>query len=167
MEQYDWPAEYAELTAADQRGQLPPEDLDRLAVAAFVLGHDDEVAGYRERAYESTSRAGTWCGRSGAPSGSGSICSSTASWPGRPAGGRGCGRLVPDDNSELSGLLLMADAALLMNTGDPAAGLPCSTDASPWPWIRTRLRWAPSGAATAWGCWAAMPKPSPRSTRRW
>ncbi len=42
----------------------------------------------------------------------------------RAAGWRArIGRLVPDDNSELSGLLLMADAALLMNTGDPAAGL--------------------------------------------
>ena len=52
MEQHDWPAEYAELTAADRRSLLPPEDLDRLAVVAFVLGHDEEVATYRERAYE-------------------------------------------------------------------------------------------------------------------
>ncbi len=52
MEQHDWPAEYAALTAADKRAPLPPEDLDRLAVAAFVLGHDDEVATCRERAHE-------------------------------------------------------------------------------------------------------------------
>jgi len=52
MEQHDWPAEYAELTAAGRRAPLPPTDLDRLAVAAFVLGRDDEVAAYRERAYE-------------------------------------------------------------------------------------------------------------------
>jgi len=28
MEQHDWPAEYAELTAADRRAPLPPADLD-------------------------------------------------------------------------------------------------------------------------------------------
>ena len=123
MEQYDWPAEYAELTAADQRGQLPPEDLDRLAVAAFVLGHDDEVAGYRERAHAEhlargdvlrAVRSAFWLGFHLQQHGE---LARAAGWRAR------IGRLVPDDNSELSGLLLMADAALLMNTGDPAAGL--------------------------------------------
>ena len=52
MEHKDWPADYAALTAADRDSPLPPEDLDRLAVAAFVLGYDDEVATYRERAHE-------------------------------------------------------------------------------------------------------------------
>ncbi|WP_328999254.1 hypothetical protein OHA18_33020 [Kribbella sp. NBC_00709] len=52
MQQNDWPAEYATLTAADRRAPLPPAELERLAVVAFVLGHDDEVAACRERALE-------------------------------------------------------------------------------------------------------------------
>lgn len=124
MEQYDWPAEYAELTAADRRAPLPPADLDRLAVAAFVLGHDDEVAAYRERAYAghvaagdvvAAIRSGFWLGFHLQKQGE---LGRAAGWQAR------IGRLVPDGAAELAGLVAMADAALLMNSGDAATALP-------------------------------------------
>jgi DNA-binding CsgD family transcriptional regulator len=124
MEQHDWPAEYAELTAAERRAPLPPADLDRLAVAAFVLGHDDEVAAYRERAYDehlangdvvSAIRSGFWLGFHLQQRGE---LGRAAGWQTR------IGRLVPDGVPQLAGLVAMADAALLMNSGNAAEALP-------------------------------------------
>ncbi|WP_410787218.1 LuxR C-terminal-related transcriptional regulator [Kribbella sp. C-35] len=124
MEQHDWPAEYAELTAADRRAPLPPADLDRLAVAAFVLGHDDEVATYRERAYEehlargdvvAAIQSGFWLGFQLQQHGE---LARAAGWQARIE------RLVPEDLPQLGGLVAMANAALLMNSGDAAAALP-------------------------------------------
>ncbi|TDO55378.1 regulatory LuxR family protein [Kribbella sp. VKM Ac-2571] len=124
MEQHDWPAEYAELTAADRHAPLPPADLDRLAVAAFVLGHDDEVAAYRERAYEehlargdviAAIRTGFWLGFHLQQRGE---LGRAAGWQAR------IGRLVPDGVPQLAGLVAMADAALLMNSGNAAEALP-------------------------------------------
>ncbi|NUR97609.1 MAG: response regulator transcription factor [Kribbellaceae bacterium] len=124
MEQRDWPAEYAELKAAGRRGPLPPADLDRLAVAAFVLGHDDEVAAYRERAYEAhladgdvvaAIRSGFWLGFHLQKQGE---LARAAGWQARIE------RLVPPDELQLTGLVAMADAALKMNSGDAAAALP-------------------------------------------
>ncbi|WP_350276643.1 response regulator transcription factor [Kribbella sp. HUAS MG21] len=133
MEQHDWPAEYAELTAADRRAPLPPGDLDRLAVAAFVLGHDDEVAAHRERAYEAhlaagdvpaAIRSGFWLGFHLQTRGE---LARAAGWQARIE------RLVPPEQPQLAGLLAMADAALTMNSGDPAAALPL---------FEQNLRWA-------------------------
>src|SRR5437764_10328289 len=47
----NWTAEYAALSAADKDGGLSPEELERLSVAAFLTGHEDEVHALRERAY--------------------------------------------------------------------------------------------------------------------
>ncbi|TDW22874.1 helix-turn-helix transcriptional regulator [Kribbella kalugense] len=124
MEQHDWPAEYAELTAADQRAPLAPAELDRLAVAAFVLGHDDEVSAYRERAHEAhlargeieaAIRSGFWLGFHLQQRGE---LARAAGWQARIE------RLIPDGKPQLTGLLTMANAALLMNSGDAAAALP-------------------------------------------
>ncbi|MEV5966467.1 LuxR C-terminal-related transcriptional regulator [Kribbella sp. NPDC051952] len=124
MEQRDWPAEYATLTAADRQAPLDPADLDRLAVAAFVLGHDDEVTALRERAHEEhlargdvvrAIRSGFWLGFHLQKQGE---LARAAGWQTR------IGRLVPADNPELTGLIAIADAALLMNSGDAAAALP-------------------------------------------
>ncbi|MET9311561.1 LuxR C-terminal-related transcriptional regulator [Kribbella sp. NPDC003505] len=124
MEQHDWPAEYAELTAAGRRAPLPPADLDRLAVAAFVLGRDDEVAAYRERAYEehlargdvaAAIRSGFWLGFHLQQHGE---LARAAGWQARIE------RLIPEDSPQLAGMVAMADAALRMNSGDPAAALP-------------------------------------------
>lgn len=124
MEQHDWPAEYAELTAADQRAPLQPAELERLAVAAFVLGHDDEVAAYRERAVEghlargdadAAVRSGFWLGFHLQQRGE---LSRAAGWQARIT------RLVPEGNVELAGRVAMAEAAMKMNSGDPAGALP-------------------------------------------
>ena len=63
----DWPAEYAALAAADRDGRLSAAELERLAVAATLLGHDDEVVELRERALElyldaGDTRAAVLCG---------------------------------------------------------------------------------------------------------
>jgi hypothetical protein len=47
----DW-GDYAALAAADADGALSAEELERLAVAAFLLGRDGEVPTVRERAFE-------------------------------------------------------------------------------------------------------------------
>jgi hypothetical protein len=47
----DW-GDYAALAAADADGALSAEELERLAVAAFLLGRDGEVPTLRERAFE-------------------------------------------------------------------------------------------------------------------
>ncbi|WP_371401867.1 LuxR C-terminal-related transcriptional regulator [Kribbella sp. NBC_00662] len=132
MEQHDWPAEYAELTAADQRAPLPPAELERLAVAAFVLGHDDEVAAYRERAVEAhladgdtagAIRSGFWLGFHLQQRGD---LSRAAGWQARIT------RLVPEGNAELAGRLAMAQAALTMNSGDAATALPLFEESQRW-----------------------------------
>ena len=48
----DWVAEHARLTAADQESGLAAEDLERLAVAAHLLGEDERVVTLRDRAYQ-------------------------------------------------------------------------------------------------------------------
>ncbi|MER7250379.1 response regulator transcription factor [Kribbella sp. NPDC000426] len=132
MQQHDWPAEYAELTAADQRAPLSPAELDRLAVAAFVLGHDDEVAAYRERAHEghlaagdtdAAIRSGFWLGFHLQQRGD---LSRAAGWQARIM------RLAPEGNAELAGRLAMADAALTMNSGDAATALPLFEENLHW-----------------------------------
>ena len=54
----DWSADYAALAAADRADRLDPPGLERLAVAATMLGHDDEVVVLRERAVEAYLAAG-------------------------------------------------------------------------------------------------------------
>jgi hypothetical protein len=44
-----WATAYAELAAADRDAPLGPEDLQRLAVAAYLVGRDDESAELWER----------------------------------------------------------------------------------------------------------------------
>ena len=67
----DWLADYAALSAADREHGLPPEDLERLAVASFLVGRDADVVPLRERALqlylergeiERAVRCGFWCG---------------------------------------------------------------------------------------------------------
>jgi DNA-binding CsgD family transcriptional regulator len=67
----DWRAEYDALAEAESRAPLPPGDLERLAVAAFLIGRDDEVVTLRQRAcelhlaagqIEAALRCGFWLG---------------------------------------------------------------------------------------------------------
>lgn len=48
----DWVRAYDELSQEDRAGGLPPEGLERLADAAFLLGHDHQVPALRERAVQ-------------------------------------------------------------------------------------------------------------------
>jgi DNA-binding CsgD family transcriptional regulator len=46
-----WADAYCALSAADHEAPLSPEDLERLAVAAYLAGRDDDGAGISARAY--------------------------------------------------------------------------------------------------------------------
>ena len=46
-----WADAYSELSAADHEAPLSPEDLERLAVAAYLAGRDDDGASISARAY--------------------------------------------------------------------------------------------------------------------
>jgi len=52
FEQRAWSDSHRLLTAADQVGALEPEDLERAATAAYLLGRDDESEAFRERAHQ-------------------------------------------------------------------------------------------------------------------
>jgi hypothetical protein len=45
----DWAKEYAELSS--RSGDLPPEDLERFAIAAHLLGEDEQVVRLLDRAH--------------------------------------------------------------------------------------------------------------------
>jgi hypothetical protein len=46
-----WRAAYDQLSAADRSGWLEPEDVERLATAAYLLGRDADTAELLARAY--------------------------------------------------------------------------------------------------------------------
>jgi DNA-binding CsgD family transcriptional regulator/predicted negative regulator of RcsB-dependent stress response len=51
FERYAWPDAYEHFTAADRAAPLAPADLERLAVAAFLLGADEASSEAWERAH--------------------------------------------------------------------------------------------------------------------
>ena len=53
-----WAAAFAELSAADREAPLDPEDLERLAMAAYLLGRDDYSVEAWERAHHELLRRG-------------------------------------------------------------------------------------------------------------
>jgi DNA-binding CsgD family transcriptional regulator len=53
-----WSDAYARLAAADRESPLEPEDLERLATAAYLLGRDDDSADGWARAYRERLRQG-------------------------------------------------------------------------------------------------------------
>ena len=53
-----WADAYAELAAADRAAPLEPEDLERLATAAYLVGRDDESADLLERIHRELLRRG-------------------------------------------------------------------------------------------------------------
>ena len=121
----DWLAEYTTLAAADQETGLVAEDLERLAVAAFVTGHGDEVVPLRERAHEEYLRRGMV-----------EAAVRCAFWIGFHLNNRGdhaqasgwlarSRRLVADGSDPyLPALLTMPDAVTAMYGGDGAGALP-------------------------------------------
>ena len=127
----DWPAEYAALAAADRDGRLTAAELERFAVAATLLGHDDEVVELRERAIElylaaddthSAAVCGFWLG----------FHLQTIGAPARAAGWlERLGRIAAEsDDPWLRGLLDPPRAAALMYAGDAAAALDLFTGAA-------------------------------------
>ena len=123
----DWRAEYAALSERDRRaGGLRPQELERLSVAAFLLGHDDEATTLRERAYHAHLSGGEI-----------SAAVRCAFWLGFHLQNRGdlarssgwlstLQRLVATaDEEPLTGLMLLASAAAMMtDRDDPEGALP-------------------------------------------
>jgi DNA-binding CsgD family transcriptional regulator len=58
FERREWGDAYRLLAAADRESPLDPEDVERLAVAAHLIGHDDESAELHSRAQQEFSRLG-------------------------------------------------------------------------------------------------------------
>ena len=121
----DWLAEYAALVAADRETGLGGEDLERLAVTAFVTGHESEVVPLRERAHndylrrgkvEAAVRCAFWIGFHLQNRGD---MAQASGWLSRVR------RLVPDDPEALMpAALRMPDAVVDMYQGDGEAALP-------------------------------------------
>ncbi len=127
----DWRVEYSELSGADRDGTLPPEDLERLAVAAGLLGLEDEVVPLRERALrgyldrgdqDAALRCGFWCGFHLQNRGD---HAQARGWLQR------IGRLATPEaiDGPSGGLLAQVEAVRIMFGGDPAAALPVFDDA--------------------------------------
>ena len=66
-----WAESYRLLHAADRDGSLEPEDLERLAIAAYLVGRDDDCEAFTARAHQSffdrgdregAARAAFWLG---------------------------------------------------------------------------------------------------------
>jgi hypothetical protein len=64
-----WRDAYMHLSAADDETSLEPEDLDRLATAAYLVGKDADAAAVWTRAFHEFLDGGRPSGRPGADSG--------------------------------------------------------------------------------------------------
>src|SRR6266516_1542117 len=53
-----WADAYSGLSAADHEAPLSPDDLERLALAAYLVGRDDDGADISARAYHEWLRLG-------------------------------------------------------------------------------------------------------------
>ena len=125
----DWLADYTTLTVADREHGLGAEDLERLAVAASVTGHEDEIVGLRERAHDDYLRRGMvdaavrcayWIGFHLQNRGD---VAQASGWLARLR------RLVPDDaDALLPALLRMPDALVEMYAGAASTALPTFED---------------------------------------
>jgi hypothetical protein len=69
FERQAWAEGYAQLSAADRDAALEPEDLERLATAAYLLGKDTESSDIWPAHIASSSAGATWSEPSDAPSG--------------------------------------------------------------------------------------------------
>lgn len=126
-----WAEAYELLADASERGLLDPEDLERLAIAAYLVGRDDESAQAWERAHlaclrlDNPGRAaqcGFWLGLALLLRGE---TARASGWLGR------VGRLV--ENGELDcaarGYLLVPASLAACNSGDAAGAYALSTEA--------------------------------------
>jgi ATP/maltotriose-dependent transcriptional regulator MalT len=120
-----WADAEALLSAADREGPIDPEDLERLAMATYLLGRYVESTAVTRRAYQESIRVGD-VGRAARSAfwvavehlGRGEMAPA-AGWLARAE------RLVSQEGGERveSGYLLIAAAASSMALGDPTAAL--------------------------------------------
>jgi tetratricopeptide (TPR) repeat protein len=119
-----WGAAFAELTAADQDEPLGAEDLDRLGVAAAMIGKDDESDDIRTRAHHEflrlgdpagAARVGFWIGMSLFNRGE---LSRAAGWLARAK------RILDESGQECAeqGYLMVPVALMTLDQGDARGG---------------------------------------------
>jgi DNA-binding CsgD family transcriptional regulator len=123
FERRAWAESYRLLQAADRDAPLDAEDLERLAIAAYLVGRDDDCEAFTARAHEkfldrgdreAAARAAFWLGF--ALMGRGAIAPASG-WFARS------GRLLEDGqiDSVIRGYLLIPVAIKCIVQGDPSA----------------------------------------------
>ena len=122
FKRWAWADSYRLLHAADRDAPLDPEDLERLAIAAYLVGRDDECETITARAHqafldrgdaEGAARAAFWLGF--ALMGHGAVAPASG-WFAR------AGRLLDEQHIEsvVSGYLLIPAAIRCIVQGDPS-----------------------------------------------
>ena len=118
-----WADSYRLFEAADRDTALEPEDLERLATAAYLTGRDDDSEAFRERAHqiflargdrEAAARSAFWLAFGLLQRGARAAASG---WLARAA------RILDETDSVVRGYLLIPSAIQQIAHGDPAAGL--------------------------------------------
>lgn len=120
-----WADSYRLFRAADRESALEPDDLERLATAAYLTGQDDESDAFRERAHqvwlargdrEAAARCGFWLAFGLQQRGARAAASG---WLARAA------RILDEArrDSVVRGYLLIPSAIQQIAQGDPATGL--------------------------------------------
>jgi DNA-binding CsgD family transcriptional regulator/tetratricopeptide (TPR) repeat protein len=120
----EWAESYRLLQAADREAPLEPDDLERLATAAYLTGRDEESEGYRTRAHQILLERGDSEGAAR------SACLLAAGLLQRGARAPASGwfaraeRILDEARLDcvLSGYLLIPSAIQRIVQGDPAAG---------------------------------------------
>jgi DNA-binding CsgD family transcriptional regulator len=121
----DWRAVYEELSAPERRDALSPDEVEQRAVAAFLLGFEDEMLAIRQRAvehylacgmYDEALECGFWLGfhlqNRGEPA-------QAAGWAARLR------RVIAlDPESKHGGRLLCRDGVTAMFAGDVETAIP-------------------------------------------
>jgi ATP/maltotriose-dependent transcriptional regulator MalT len=124
FEQRAWGDSYQLLEAADRETPLQPEDLERLATAAYLIGRDDESEAFRARAHqeclnrgdpEGAARCASWLAFGLLQRGA---MAPAAGWCARAE------RLLDEAQLDCAvrGYLLIPSAIQRIVQGDPAAG---------------------------------------------
>jgi DNA-binding CsgD family transcriptional regulator len=123
FEQRAWAESYRLLHAADQDAALDPDDLERLAIAAYLMGRDNEFEAFTTRAHqaflnrgdgERAARAAFWLGLALMERG---VIAPASGWFAR------ADRLLDERqlDSVVRGYLLIPVAMTCIAQGDPAA----------------------------------------------
>jgi len=119
-----WAEAYRLLQSAEREGPLEPEDLERLATAAYMMGRDEESESYRTRAHQ------TFLERGDTEKAAGAACLLGFGLMQRGARAPASGwfaraqRIVDEAHldSVVSGYLLIPTAIQRIVQGDPEAG---------------------------------------------